>query len=249
LRAGWLLLALWAWSGKWAATASDARCDVEALRCDVICSFPDLTTHCNRCVRRRPMRFGKRAARAGVAVLSRPKEALPRRRRGFSCRRRSGRPRGTASRRAQVPPGLDPVARVSPARAGGLRGGRTGRNRVRGRPPETAPEEDASRRPEDAAPRFSRGSRPSGDAAARGPTRRKRSTVYEIIESLMELLGLETLPTKGSLLQLRMTGSPLCSGRSFPSYNNRRLGFPSTTIDAWASLLQQGTAASPFYNS
>lgn len=54
---------------------------------------------------------------------------------------------------------------------------------------------DASRGPEDAAPRFSRGSRPSGgDAAARGPTRRKRSTVYEIIESLMELLGLETLP-------------------------------------------------------
>ncbi|CAL4219128.1 unnamed protein product, partial [Meganyctiphanes norvegica] len=41
-------------------TGVTAVCDVEALRCDVICAFPDLTQHCNRCIRRRPMRFGKR---------------------------------------------------------------------------------------------------------------------------------------------------------------------------------------------
>ncbi|RXG55357.1 hypothetical protein Avbf_15078, partial [Armadillidium vulgare] len=37
-----------------------SECDIEALRCDVICFFPELSQHCNTCGVRRPMRFGKR---------------------------------------------------------------------------------------------------------------------------------------------------------------------------------------------
>ncbi|KAB7505532.1 hypothetical protein Anas_01655 [Armadillidium nasatum] len=38
-----------------------SECDIEALRCDVICFFPELSQHCNTCGVRRPMRFGKRS--------------------------------------------------------------------------------------------------------------------------------------------------------------------------------------------
>ncbi|XP_063876385.1 uncharacterized protein LOC135109174 isoform X2 [Scylla paramamosain] len=60
-RVGWLLVGVWAWSAGGVPRPSPPRpfCDVEALRCDIICSFPDLGFHCSRCARR-PMRFGKR---------------------------------------------------------------------------------------------------------------------------------------------------------------------------------------------
>ncbi|XP_045614536.1 uncharacterized protein [Procambarus clarkii] len=63
-RAGVVLVLAWAcWAGIGRVLANHSQCDVQALRCDVICSFPDLDLHCSRCIRRRPMRFGKRSRR------------------------------------------------------------------------------------------------------------------------------------------------------------------------------------------
>ncbi|XP_037799440.1 uncharacterized protein LOC119594476 [Penaeus monodon] len=211
LRASWLLLALWAWSGKWAVTASDARCDVEALRCDVICSFPDLTTHCNRCVRRRPMRFGKRSGGKTSAFSRVPTEALSAAPAASTLPRTPlAFPKATEAPRiflseAQRPASLDRLE-AEPKYLSALILTPEARPRVledfEGAGPGIEYEDDlrrrrrrrnASQRLEDAAPRSFRRPRLSG-GAARGLQRRKRSTVYEIIESLMELLGLETLP-------------------------------------------------------
>ncbi|KAK8732713.1 hypothetical protein OTU49_006890 [Cherax quadricarinatus] len=61
-RVGVVLVLVWAcWSGIGRVLANHSQCDVQALRCDVICAFPDLDLHCSRCIRRRPMRFGKRS--------------------------------------------------------------------------------------------------------------------------------------------------------------------------------------------
>ncbi|XP_076031195.1 uncharacterized protein LOC143019447 [Oratosquilla oratoria] len=46
-------------------------CDLEALRCDIICAFESLAVPCQRCGQRRPMRFGKR----GMDVRKRPGDA------------------------------------------------------------------------------------------------------------------------------------------------------------------------------
>ncbi|XP_050724039.1 uncharacterized protein LOC127002269 isoform X2 [Eriocheir sinensis] len=75
-RMGCLLVGVLAWAaadgGPYSPSSSGPlRCDVEALRCDVICSFPDLGLHCSRCARR-PMRFGKRGGNARTHVVALP---------------------------------------------------------------------------------------------------------------------------------------------------------------------------------
>ncbi|XP_066940320.1 uncharacterized protein [Macrobrachium rosenbergii] len=68
---GSFLVLLWSLC-TWQVWASPPECDVEGLRCEIICSFPDLTLHCTRCLNRRPMRFGKRSKRS-----SKRKEEFP----------------------------------------------------------------------------------------------------------------------------------------------------------------------------
>ncbi|XP_068217306.1 uncharacterized protein [Palaemon carinicauda] len=63
VRNGGILLLLWSLC-SWQVWASPPGCDVDGLRCEVICSFPDLTLQCTRCLNRRPMRFGKRSKRS-----------------------------------------------------------------------------------------------------------------------------------------------------------------------------------------
>ncbi|XP_042881356.1 uncharacterized protein LOC122258997 [Penaeus japonicus] len=222
LRAGWLLLALWAWSGKWAVTASDARCDVEALRCDVICSFPDLTTHCNRCVRRRPMRFGKRSGVKPRSFSRVPKEALaaapaaatlprtpPARPKVTEAPRpflsRARRPASWDLLEAEYFPTLLLESESQPRTLEEEEEGEGDPDDPQAPGPAIEYEDDLRRKRrrrrrrnashgfEDEVLRAFRSSRLAGDAV-RALTRRKRSTVYEIIEGLMELLGLETLP-------------------------------------------------------
>nr|QBX89035.1 CCRfamide [Nephrops norvegicus] len=61
-RVGVVVVVMGAWlAGGGQVLANYSQCDVQALRCDVICAFPDLGLHCSRCIRRRPMRFGKRS--------------------------------------------------------------------------------------------------------------------------------------------------------------------------------------------
>ncbi|XP_064112681.1 uncharacterized protein LOC135219664 isoform X2 [Macrobrachium nipponense] len=71
VRTGSFLVLLWSLC-TWQVWASPPECDVEGLRCEIICSFPDLTLHCTRCLNRRPMRFGKRSKRS-----SKRKEEFP----------------------------------------------------------------------------------------------------------------------------------------------------------------------------
>ncbi|KAK3853772.1 hypothetical protein Pcinc_039706 [Petrolisthes cinctipes] len=78
LRAHWLLVVLWAWSCRTLANPLQL-CDVDALRCDVICSFPQLEEQCLRCANRRPMRFGKRSG-GGESTTSPMSELLVRKR-------------------------------------------------------------------------------------------------------------------------------------------------------------------------
>ncbi|XP_071515550.1 uncharacterized protein [Panulirus ornatus] len=249
-RAGWFLLVLvWVWSARWPPVlASQAKCDVEALRCDVICSFPDLDLHCSRCIRRRPMRFGKRSGEAAdpleeaqlggtlltriSSVGSRPLYRTRSHKKSTSATSRAQTKRASAGMRAEhdsrpLNAGLHLFSKVlwndaitkdvlsrkllQQSHDSEVQSGLYPRGLSGDLPPRADDSEDVAKL------RLSRRSvrntslmseEDAGMATGSGPSRLrrfpvfrkfKRSGVHDVIEGLMELLGLEELPVDPTL--------------------------------------------------